>query len=288
MINWPETLINDFLLQRAVLFIGSGVSRNSVGEDGKTRPKCWADFLVHAANSIGINNQVKPYLDRNDYLTALDFIRNKMSRDQYSQLVTAEYLAPKYGEADIHKHIYRIGANIVLSPNFDKIYDIYSAHKSRGTVITKQYYDEGLARFIRGDQRVVIKIHGSVDSPQNMIFGRKDYAESRIKHSWFYDILRALIITHTFVFVGCGTDDPDIRLLLEDINFSAGQAREHYFVAADNSIDQGLEAILRSTMNLCVLNYHVDPANDSHQALTSSLEALAQIIEANRPVPPVA
>lgn len=287
MIAWPDALISDLLSQRAVLFIGSGVSRNSVGEDGVTRPKCWADFLVHAANSIGILGQIQPYLDRNDYLTALDFIRNKMSRDQYSQLVTAEYMTPKYCEADIHHHIYRIGSNIVLSPNFDKIYDIYSAHKSRGTVITKQYYDEGLARYIRGDQRVVIKIHGSVDSPQNMIFGRKDYAESRVKHSWFYDILRSLIITHTFVFIGCGTEDPDIRLLLEDINFSAGQAREHYFVSADSSIDAGLEAILLSTMNLRVLRYSIDPLSGSHQDLTDSLEALAVLVEASRPVSPV-
>lgn len=287
MIDWPEQLINDFASQRVVVFIGSGVSRNSVGEDGKTRPKGWFDFLQDAALKKNLMGLVKPYLDRGDYLTTLDLIRNKLTRDQYSALVTNEYLAPKYAEAPIHHHIYRIGSNIVLSPNFDKIYDIYAAHKSRGTVVIKHYYDEGLARFIRGDQRVVIKIHGTVDDPERMIFGRRDYAESRTRYGWFYDMLRALVITHTFVFIGCGTDDPDIRLLFEDVNFSAGQAREHYFVAAQDSIDSSMKIILRDTMNLSVLEYSFDKNIKSHQDLTDSLENLAHIVESSRPVPPV-
>lgn len=288
MINWPDELVTDLVSQRSVLFIGSGVSRNSVGADGKTRPKGWHEFLVHAADLHAMSKEVAPYLDRRDYLTALDMIRNRMTRDQYAKLVTEEYLDPQYGDADIHHHIYRIGANVVLSPNFDRIYDVYSAHKSRGTVLTKQYYDAGLARCIRGDQRVVIKIHGSVDAPEKMIFGRKDYAEARVKHSWFYDLLRALILTHTFIFIGCGTDDPDIRLILEDIHFSAGHAREHYFVAADNAIDGNLKDILRQSMNLRILEYSIDPATGSHQNLTTSLELLAETVEVKRPVSPVA
>ncbi|WP_319241889.1 SIR2 family protein [uncultured Propionivibrio sp.] len=286
MIDWPDELVNDLVSQRAVLFIGSGVSRNSRGNDGR-QPKGWHDFLVHAANSLNMTNEVEPYLGRRDYLTALDLIRNKMTRDQYSRLVTEEYLEPQYEDAPIHHHLYRIGANIVLSPNFDAIYDIYSRHKSRGTVLVKQYYDDGLARYIRGDQRVVIKIHGSVDSPEHMVFGRKDYAEARVKHSWFYDILRSLILTHTFIFIGCGTDDPDIRLLLEDVHFSAGHAREHYFVAANDAIDAGLKTILHESMNLRVLEYNVDSSTLSHADLTESLRQLAETVEVKRPVSPI-
>ena len=287
MIDWPDELINDLLNQRVVIFIGSGVSRNSVGKDGKTQPKGWHDFLVYAADTHGLKKEISPYLERRDYLTALDLIRNGITRDRYTRLVTEEYLEPQYEDAPIHHHIYRIGANIVLSPNFDKIYDIYAAHKSRGTVLIKQYYDEGLARYIRGDHRVVIKIHGSVDAPEHMVFGRKDYAEARVKHSWFYDILRSLILTHTFIFIGCGTDDPDIRLVLEDTHFSAGHAREHYFVAANDAIDVGLKTILQQSMNLRVLEYSVEAITLSHKNLTESLRQLAETVEVKRPVSPI-
>ncbi|CFQ52017.1 usg protein [Yersinia frederiksenii] len=281
MINWPEALISDFENKRVVLFLGSGVSSNSIGEDGVTRPQTWAKFLKDAAGKFNIYDEVSGYLDSYDYLTALDIIRSKISRDEYSALIHKEYISPRYGEDEIHENIYKLDANIVLTPNFDKIYDIYSASKSRGTVVVKNYYDMDLARFIRGDQRVVIKIHGSTDSVENMIFGRKDYAAARIKHRWFYDILRSLILTHTFVFIGCGTDDPDIRLMLEDIQFSAGYAREHYFLSAKGKIKPSFGSILESTMNLKVLEYDFDPKVKSHKDLTNSLGELGKSLTWN-------
>jgi hypothetical protein len=49
MIFWPETLLKDLESKRVVIFLGSGVSRNSLGEDEKTRPKTWEKFLSNAA-----------------------------------------------------------------------------------------------------------------------------------------------------------------------------------------------------------------------------------------------
>lgn len=281
MIAWPQVLVSDLEARRVVLFLGSGVSRNSVGEDGETRPKTWESFLRDAAERVNIIDDVQQYLDSRDYLTALDLIRNRSTRDQYAEIVKAEYLDPRYAEAAIHEAIYKLDANIVLTPNFDKIYDVYASSKSRGTTTVKQYYDLDLARYIRGDRRVVVKIHGSVDSPENMIFGRRDYAEARVKHSWFYIILKSLIFTHTFLFIGCGTDDPDIRLLLEDVQFSAGYAREHYFLSAAGTMTPGFKFILENTMNLRVLEYSYDPATHDHSDLTASLDVLANSLSWN-------
>ena len=189
MTAWPPVLVNDIETQRVVIFLGSGVSRNSLGEDGKTRPKSWAGFLRDAAVKVGILDDVQSYLESRDYLTALDLIRNRSTRDQYAEIVREEYLDPRYAEAPIHERIYKLDAKIVLTPNFDKIYDVYVQSKSRGTTVVKQYYDLDLARYIRGDRRVVVKIHGSVDSPKNIVFGRRDYADTRIKHISFNTIL---------------------------------------------------------------------------------------------------
>lgn len=281
MIQWPSALVEDLENHRVVLFLGSGVSRNSLGEDGVTRPKTWEAFLGDAAVTVNIAEVVAPYLESRDYLTALDLIRNRSTRDQYAEIVRREYLDPRYAEAQIHEAIYKLDANVVLTPNFDKIYDVYAASKSRGTTVVKQYYDLDLARYIRGDRRVVVKIHGSVDSPENMIFGRKDYAEARVKHSWFYVLLKSLILTHTFLFVGCGTDDPDIRLLLEDVQFSAGYAREHYFLSPAGVMGEGFKVILESTMNLRVLEYDYDSQVKDHSDLTSSIEVLANSLSWN-------
>lgn len=277
MITWPQFLVDDFDSKRVVLFIGSGVSRNSVGADGVARPKTWAEFLKAAATARGILPRVQPYLNSHDYLTALDILRMGMQQQEYAALVRNEYQRPGYSHAPIHEAIYRLDCKIVLTPNFDKIYETYAAQVSRGTIVTKDYHFPQLAEYIRGDTYSVIKIHGSVDDHRNMIFGRKDYARARVENALFYDILRALILTHTFLFIGCGIDDPDIRLVLEDINFGAGGSRCHYFTAAANAISSDMKSVLRDTMNLEVLEY--DNAAGDHLNLTRSLENLIAILD---------
>lgn len=276
--QWPETLLEDFEQNRVVLFIGSGVSRNSLGNDGQRRPKTWHNFLSDTANTYNIAGLVNPYLQARDYLTALDVIRFKLRPEQYSRLIRAEYQDPGYGAADIHDAIYRLNCKIVLSPNFDKIYDVYVLEKSRGTITVKEYYAEDLAEFIRGDRSVVIKTHGTVDTPAKMIFGREDYARARTTYSMFYDILKALTLTHTLLFVGCGLDDPDIRLILEDINFGAAGARSHYFISAENSVSPEMKQVISNTMNLEIIEYPYVANSNDHSRLTTELRELADLL----------
>lgn len=278
--DWTDPLLEDFDQKRVVLFVGSGVSRNSVGRDGNRSPKTWHKFLADIANSHNLSGLVKPYLDARDYLTALDVLRHKLRPEQYSRIIREEYQNPGYAAADIHDAIYRLDCKVVLSPNFDKIYDVYVLEKSIGTITIKEYYADDLAEFIRGDRSVVIKTHGSVDTPAKMIFGRKDYARARTQNAMFYEVLRALTLTHTLLFIGCGIDDPDIRLILEDINFGSAGARSHYFLSAQGAISEEMKQVLLDTMNLIVLEYPYVAGSEDHSSLTTELRALADSLSA--------
>ncbi len=47
-------------------------------------------------------------------------------------------------------------------------------------------------------------------------FTLDDYAEARTKYAAFYEVMTALLHTHTFVCFGCGLSDPDMKLIFED------------------------------------------------------------------------
>ena len=49
-----------------------------------------------------------------------------------------------------------------------------------------------------------------------MIFTHKQYSNARCNYSSFYKLIDSLILTHTFIFLGCAIDDPDIELTLEN------------------------------------------------------------------------
>lgn len=278
MIVWPEDLIEDIARRKCVLVLGGGVSKNSTNAAG-IRPKDWKEFLMAASSDIPGKTEIRKQIQSGDFLTACELIKKELGRDDFNTLVRREFLTPQFQPAEIHKHIYNLDSRIIITPNFDKIYDTYANTTSHGSVVVKKFNENDVADFIRRPEHLIIKIHGSVESPDNLIFTRKDYSESRTKYRDFYHLIDALSITHTFIFIGCGTNDPDIRLMLEDYSFKFSQNKKHYIIMSKKSLNIKVREIISETMSLKMLLY--DPAN-YHEKLTASLEELVNKVEIKR------
>lgn len=278
MIIWPADLIDDIARRRCVLVIGAGVSKNSQNASGD-RPKDWKEFLITASNNISGKTEIRKQISSGDFLTACELIKKELGRDDFNTLVRNEFLNPQFQPAEIHEHIYNLDSRIVITPNFDKIYDTYANTTSHGSVVVKKFNEADIADFIRRPEHLIIKIHGSVESPDNLIFTRKDYSKARTSYRDFYHLIDALSITHTFVFIGCGTNDPDIRLMLEDYSFKYFQNKKHYIIMSKNSLNSKVRDIISDTMSLKPLLY--DSANH-HEKLRDSLFELVGKVDIRR------
>lgn len=286
MIQWPERLIEDLAARRAVIFFGSGISRNSSGAGGKT-PSSWWTFLDEIKKSA---KQLKKLpkddlstidrlLKENDLLTVCDILKQAIGREAFVDAIKAEFKTPKYKPADIHTHIYKIDSRIVITPNFDEIYDNLATSKSDGTISIKSYADGDIAECLRSDDRAILKIHGYVSKPNELIFTRTDYAQARNKHRSFYSLVESLLRTHTFLFIGCGLSDPDIRELLEDYSFSYNHSRRHYFTISNTELGKISAQTISNSLGLEFLQY---PTINNHEQLTTSLGNLAKAVEQAR------
>ncbi|KOY85706.1 hypothetical protein AD998_05655 [bacterium 336/3] len=278
MIQWPQTLIDDIARRKSVIILGAGVSKNSTNTSGQ-RPKDWKEFLEFASKDLLSKKEIKKQIKSGDFLTACELIKKELGRDGFNTLIKSEFLTPKFTSAEIHKHIYDLDSRIVITPNFDKIYDTYANTISQGSIITKKFNEEDIADCIRRPEHLIIKIHGSVDAPDHLIFTRKDYAESRTKYKIFYQMMEALALTHTFLFLGCGTNDPDIRLILEDYTFKFPFNRRHYIVMPRNALNQKVKDVISETMSLNILEYD---SNNYHKILTSSIAELVTEVDNKR------
>ncbi|HBZ4249771.1 hypothetical protein A3N56_14135 [Klebsiella aerogenes] len=279
MIKWPEDIITNIARRKSIIYLGSGVSRNSKNEAGR-RPKTWFTLLKDMLDETAAPKaHINKLLKENDYLTACEILKKKLGLAKFVALLRDEYLTPEYDPADIHKHIFALDSRIVISPNFDKIYDTYASTQTRGSTLIKNHYDDDLLSAVKENGRLIIKAHGTIDTPEKLIFTRKEYAEARSKHSGFYEILQALAITHNFVFIGCGVNDPDIRLLLEDTFFKHGSYKSHFFILAKGSIHNDQIDIIENTMNSKIITYS---SNNNHEELTKSLEELVSLVNTER------
>jgi hypothetical protein len=280
MIKWPEDLVSDVARRRIVLFLGAGVSMNSKTSAGK-RPKNWEQLIREAAKKITQSKRriVERLLGEKDYLTACEITKRYLGLDQYCTYFTKEFLEPQFEPAHIHELIFGLDSRIVATPNIDKIYESFANHKAKGSIKTKHFYDDDVADAIRRSNRLVLKIHGTIDSPSKMIFTRGEYAEARIKHSEFYAILDALLVTNTFLFLGCGPNDPDIRLTLENYAFKFRKARKHYITIPNDGLTKDEMKSIEDSMNLQFLPYK--PANN-HKELIDSVQDLLNRVEDHR------
>ena len=179
----------------------------------------------------------------------------------------------------IHDDLSLVNSRLVMTTNFDKIYENRANQLQDNTVIVKSYYDKDVADVFRRQDRVVIKVHGTIDAPDMTIFTRSQYAVARRDFAYFYQLLRGLFVTHTFVFLGASMRDPDIQLLLEDHAYRFEGARPHYMAMPKESARAGTLRVLEETMNLKALLY--DPSNN-HQALADSVAELVPKVEAAR------
>src|SRR5262249_44439176 len=144
----------------------------------------------------------------------------------------------------------------------------------------KTYDADDVVRAIRGNekQRLILKIHGTIETPNRVIFTREDYGALRQKFETFYRAFNALIVTHTFLFVGCGMSDPDISLLLEEYAYSFASAPPHFFVTANpGSADYG--QMLTKNFNLHTIKYN---KKNDHAELTESLAKLVSMVDERR------
>lgn len=276
MIDWPDHLVDAISRRRAVVMIGSGVSRNSVNDRGDS-PPTWEGFLRSCATQLNDPPDLIKLIEERDYPTACELIKRRLGSGNFVQKVQREFQQAAFRAADIHRHIYDLDSSIVASPNFDNIYETYASSVSAGSVVVKDHTSNDIASYLHGgNTRLILKTHGSANNPDEVIFTRFDYAEARTKHTLFYAILRALALTHTFLFIGCGVDDPDIRMLFEDIRFSHGRLPDHYMTVAEGSVSDEILTVVSEMMHVSFLKYS---GENNHADLTSSLAALVGKVE---------
>lgn len=281
MIDWPNELVWDIAARRSVLFLGSGVSRNAENAQG-VHPREWTSFLQHLASLIPLTSEqaeVIQCVNDADLLTACELARKYLSAPAFKTEMLKEFSGNGYRPAKIHDDLSLVDSRLVMTTNFDKLYENRANQLQDNTVIVKNYYDKDIADVFRRQDRVVLKVHGTIDAPDSTIFSRSQYAMARRNYGHFYQLLRGLFVTHTFVFLGASMRDPDMQLLLEDHAYQFEGARPHYMVMPENSARAGTLRVLEETMNLKALLY--DPANN-HRILADSVAALVPQVEAAR------
>jgi len=276
MVDWPDELVCDIARRRCVIVVGSGVSRQARGAGGEI-PPTWESFLQKCNDTIahGPIEHITQAIQSGDLLHACEWLQRAYDHLWTGKLRSA-FSAPKFTPGDVHKNICRLDTRILFSLNFDDIIDRAVQEIYSGTCVKKSYCDPDVSEFLRGTERYLVKVHGSLDIPGQLIFTQKQYAKARISASAFYNAFDSALMSHTFLFLGAGYRDPDINLILENQNFTYSESYPHYFLAA-SEMHPDLKLSLRSNRNLQIIEY--DKIDESHSGFALAIKELLDEVE---------
>jgi hypothetical protein len=283
---WPKALVTELVSRRCIVFLGSGASAGCESLDGTKRPPDWNNFLNNLMNSITdrANNEpiIRSLLTKEKYLEAAEIILELIPKADYSRYIISELETPRYIPSSIHSSVLSIDPKIVITTNYDKIYDNYCTNGSaeEGYNVAK-YYEDHLASDLRSPRRIIIKAHGCVSDIGKIILTKSQYFSARQKYSNFYKILDALFIANTILFVGYSLNDPDIQLVLENANIAAPADHPHYFVTGNN-LNPIIKKANSNSYNLEFIEYETG----NYTELQEGLKELALEVEQTREINP--
>jgi len=248
--------------------------------------RCWAVVGAGASCDMGlpswellarrIHAQVTELGVEHDSDTYLRFIAEDRFPELFSlaehdlgglsellQLVNKE-LTPRRARGDIYSYLSMWPFRGYLTTSFD---DHLKEHLDDTGVSFKVLANsEADFRKLRNDTpRVVVKLHGSLDDPSNVVLTSTQYADFRSSPSreYFRRKLGAIFEMADVVVVGYSLRDPDIAFIIEQAHHFASPQHPIYMIAAD--VDAAEARELYRTKNIRVASY---PNSDgTHSAL---------------------
>jgi len=279
MIAWPKSLVREIARRRCIFFLGAGVSASAKALDGSS-PKDW-DTFISIATSLMTDSRKKGHVEElissKNYLLALQGIMNTIDPGDYHSLLDEHFNSPIFEPSELHKRIFDLDARIVVTTNFDKIYEAYCQKQSTEGYKVISYDSSSLVDEVRSDTRLIIKAHGSINEINKMIFTKSQYHNAKQQYPNFYEVLKSLFMTNTVLFIGCGLNDPDVCLLLEEVKIVGSPSRPHYILVKQGAHNPFALDDWNASYNISVLEYGPD-----HDALKSDLGSLFDQVESIR------
>lgn len=276
---WPESLVREIVEKRCVIHVGSGMSCQSVDESGD-RPPSWPKLLQelkdHTLADISVTTQINEFISEKRYLDAAELIRIKGRAAEFNSRIKQIFVGKNYIPSECHSLLVDIAPKIFVTTNYDTLLEGALISESGHNSYTQyEHTRDGLLDALRSPSTILIKLHGCAKYPNDVVLSRSDYFRLRKRHGAFFDLVSAIYKLNTVLFIGCGIEDPDINLILENNNIQAEASNPSYAMVGSLSYAAKLKDTIKSQYNIELIIYQQQNPDD-HSFFASAIKALAE------------
>jgi len=283
---WPKALVEELASRRCIIFLGAGASAACFNnEDPPKKPPTWSELLDGIKSITGDKDSIpvaEELIEKEKYLDAAEVLFGSINPANFAALIREVMAEPRYQASEIHEHVLNIDPKIVVTTNYDDIYDNYcKSGKEPALYNVCKYYESHLVSDLRSPVRQIIKAHGCINDPAKIVLTRSQYFQERQNHPNFYKVLDALFLTNTLLFLGYSLSDPDIQLMLENSNITYKASHPHYALVQEG-MNESIKKAYKESYNIEFIEF---PKGDYSKA-NEMLEDLVQAVNNRRETNP--
>ncbi|WP_416883026.1 SIR2 family protein [Marivita sp.] len=197
----------DFMLaQRVYLFVGSGVSLDSIGPDGEMFSAGKLREELVALNSLPSN-------------ATLQKAYSALSDEQVEKHITHHYTCTENGPTITRlanqpwRRVYSLNVDNCFESAFGSVIE---ANEFSPTSIETLNFDDSFVELLADKRASIIHLHGWVEQTQSgYVFSQNEYAKAMTRPNSWMLTLSQLIRTETFIVAGTSFDEIDVEYYLE-------------------------------------------------------------------------
>lgn len=207
LMSKAQELADDAKQRQLVLFIGAGVSAGA-GVD------TWKGLLENLA------------VEADFTVDDLELLKKKDLRDQATLIESAlpetsgtfkKRVADRIGVNQRYSLTHGLLASLpseeAVTTNFDQLFED-AVGRDAISVIPEDPRETG--------GRLLLKLHGTVDQPEDMILTRSDYLRMPRQYGALMGLVQGLLMMRKMVFVGYSLSDEDFHDLLDEVRAARG------------------------------------------------------------------
>jgi SIR2-like domain len=228
---------------RVLIFLGAGLSfgvGRYLGRASFERPQpydddrfpSWPDLIERMRRRVVADTDdpheataFDSFFEHNDYPDCAQLFRATVGRSEYHAFLESQFGTSAEDEGNLtasHEALVRLPVRELFTTNYDQLIEL--AFASRGeTLVVSTSSDEFKQHHADRPGHHLIKVHGSIEAPDEIVLTREDYAESRRARAEMFEHLREEVRYSSFLFMGFSLTDPNFNIIRDDARVVMGE-----------------------------------------------------------------
>ena len=219
-----------------IVFIGAGMSNNFGFPT-------WNSLVRKMYRELTGKDAAKGKAFTSDELLRIPQALKYQSPNSYEKILKEAFGADRVDESDnpILDEVMKLKPKHIITTNYDVLIERYIA--DRYSDVNQTYsLQEGYRRRAEGNipypyvtvvrdgdmayvdsNHLLLKIHGDVQNMNSLVLCEDDYLEYSDSHILMENFIKSLLINHTFLFIGYGVGDSNLKLIMKWVEKSVSR-----------------------------------------------------------------